>query len=132
MTLLIEVEEIAFGKVFRKLDEMSGVISINIRGSGVKGKGKGRGDNVVPFNPNRTKGGTPTCGMIVLKLLVDSGEPVTRDACMAELVKFGKAETNITSCMTDLVRRKLASRIGRAEYKATKKGGEYLAARSAA
>jgi hypothetical protein len=34
LTITIDVEEVAFGKVFRTLDTMPGVISINLKGSG--------------------------------------------------------------------------------------------------
>lgn len=89
MSMLIEVEEVAFGRVFRTLDGMQGVISINLKGTGPK---KG------PCTP-KAQGGK-TVNEIILDALTDS--PLPRKTLEGVLARHGKAATSAASALTHL------------------------------
>src|SRR6266403_2960072 len=83
MTMTIEVEEMAFGKVFRTLDGMPGVIAIKIAGTGPKKpKGNSKGNS-----------GGRTSAQIVLAELVR--QPLDKGALTQRLEEGGKKATSL-------------------------------------
>lgn len=89
MRMMIEVEELAFGRVFRTLDGMQGVIAIDIKGDGPK---KGQ---CVP----KAQGGK-TINEIIFDALNEG--PKARKQLEHELARNGKAPTSIGSALTAL------------------------------
>lgn len=113
MTMTIEVEEIAFGKVFRTLDGMPGVINIRITGSGPKAMAKpnGRGTN------GQRQGGTKTVPGIVLGELVKG--PRGRPDLAPALERAGKKATSLPDALQKLRKAKAIKTAGKG------KGTEY-------
>lgn len=68
MQLLVDIEEIAFGRVFRMLDTMQGVARLSIVGEGVKKAGAPNGGG----NTGVRKGGSQTAVCLILGALVNS------------------------------------------------------------
>lgn len=111
MSMLIEVEELAFGRVFRTLDSMAGVISINLKGDGPK---KG------PCTP-KSQGGK-TVNEIILDALLD--KPMARKEIGPLLAHNGKNPSSAGSALAALRKtKKLKLNVTTGEYSLiTKKG----------
>lgn len=96
MTMTIDVEEIAFGAVFRKLDAMPGVISINLRGSGPRGQAASKA----------RKGSAATVECLILGALVEAKEPVTRAALVEAATAGGKQASSVPDALNKLKNKK--------------------------
>jgi predicted transcriptional regulator len=116
MKLLVEIEEIAFGRVFRALDGMNGVVSLTPVGEGVKAAtGKPTGQK---------KGGAQSAPCLVLYAL-KGGVPMSRSTLTAVLVEGGKAATSTADTMKKLMVAKEVTKHGTGKnvtYKITPKG----------
>ena len=96
LKMMVEIEEGAFGRVFRSLDGMPGVVSLTPIGDGprvAKGKVGKKG-----------KGGTVYC--LVLRALIEADKPVNRDALRDVLAANGKAATSLPDTLTKLKKAK--------------------------
>jgi len=110
MTMTIEVEEMAFGKVFRTLDGMPGVIAIKIAGTGPKKpKGNSKGNS-----------GGRTSAQIVLAELVR--QPLDKGALTQRLEEGGKKATSLPDTLYKLRNQKLITGSAAKGYKITKAG----------
>lgn len=99
MTMVIEVEEIAFGKVFRTLDAMPGVISIHLKGSGPKAP-----------KPAAVSVSATVKSMILGAL---SEKPHDIDALKDIVAKGGKSATSVPDAINKLKNdKKIASVVG--------------------
>lgn len=104
MKLLVEVEEIAFGRVFRALDGMNGVVSLTPVGEGVKAAtGKTTGQK---------KGGAQSSACVVLGELIRSG-PLPRSNIVAALRTAGKSVASTADTMKKLFVAKHVTKRGR-------------------
>lgn len=103
MKMLIEVEEIAYGRVFRTLDGMDGVVSITPIGEGPKSQ-----------QPSRVlgkRGGAQSSECAVLGALIgsDKGKGSHPRTELAEaLVAAGRKPGGVAGVMTALVQKKHA------------------------
>jgi len=94
--MMLEIEEAAFGRVFRTLDGMPGVVSLMPIGDGPKAaKGKAG---------KKGKGGTVYC--LVLKALIEAGKPVNRDALRNVLADHGRAATSLPDALSKMKKAK--------------------------
>lgn len=94
MKMMIEVEEIAYGRVFRVLDTMQGVVTITPVGEGPKqAKAAAKG-----------KKGTVYC--LVLSALIEADKPLNRDALRDVLKANGKAASSLPDTLTKLKKAK--------------------------
>jgi hypothetical protein len=112
MTMTIDVEEIAFGAVFRRLDTMPGVISINLRGSGPK---------PAPSSTRR-KGGSATVECLILGALVEATKPLSRPDLVAAVTAGGKQASSMPDALVKLKRKSHIAYLKGALYKITKAG----------
>lgn len=95
LKMMLEIEEGAFGRVFRTLDGMPGVVSMMPIGDGPKNaKAAGK----------KGKGGTVYC--LVLKALIEAGKPLNRDALRDVLASNGKAASSLPDTLTKLKKAK--------------------------
>jgi hypothetical protein len=94
--LLVDIEEIAFGRVFRALDGMPGVVSLTPIGDGPRAAKGAAG--------KKGKGGTVYC--LVLRTLIDAGKPVNRDTLRNVLASNGKSATSLPDALTKLAKAK--------------------------
>lgn len=86
MKLMIEVEEIAHGRVFRMLDGCAGVVSITPIGDGPRSPGGG----------GQKKGGTQSAPCLVLAAMIEAGKvQLGRDALAAVMKSGGKNPTTL-------------------------------------
>lgn len=92
--MMVEIEEVAFGRVFRFLDGMPGVVTITPIGDGPKAaKGAAKG-----------KKGTVYC--LVLSALIAADKPLNRDALRDVLSANGKAASSLPDTLTKLKKAK--------------------------
>lgn len=110
--LMIEVEEIAMGKVWRTLDTMKGVVRISLKGSGPK---KG-----TKTNGKATNGG-PSVGTLVIKALQNK-KTLSKGALEELLEANGKKKTSLPSKLTELKAKKQIAATGDGLYKITAAG----------
>lgn len=96
MKLMVEIEEAAFGRVFRTLDTMSGVVTITPIGEGPK----------QPGTAKQPKGKKGTVYCLVLSALISNGKAVNRDTLRDVLKMNGKAATSLPDTLTKLKRAK--------------------------
>jgi hypothetical protein len=98
MTMVIQVEETAFGRVFRLLDTMPGVASITLTGAGPKTKGP-------------KKVGGPTVPMLILNALCAAKGGHMLTAELRPVVEAGgKKGTSVPDSLTKLGKLKLVTR----------------------
>lgn len=96
MKLMVEVEEIAYGRIFRMLDGSDGVVSILPVGEGPRSQ-RATGGNV------QKKGGAQSAPCIVLGALIAAGRvQLDRAALRATLKVNGKSETSLPDTLTKL------------------------------
>jgi hypothetical protein len=95
LKMMLEIEEAAFGRVFRALDGMPGVVAMTPIGDGPKVKGPAG---------KKGKGGTVYC--IVLRALIEADKAVNRDVLRDVLKAHGKAATSLPDALTKLQRAK--------------------------
>jgi hypothetical protein len=113
MAMTIEVEEVAFGRVFRTLDGMAGVVAIRIQGSGPK-----------PARKNGAKSGHggSTAAQLVLAALAASKAPLDRAALIPAMEAGGKKAASLPDTIQKLRKQKLITSPKVGEYKLTKAG----------
>lgn len=113
ITMIIDVEEIAFGKVWRALDVMPGVINIHM---------KGTGPPKLPEQKVATvkKNGKTTKRLVLESLL--SKSPKAREELEAAIVNGGKQKTSLPDTLTKLKKEKSIRPIGKGKYKITAAG----------
>jgi len=118
MMLTINVEEIALGKVFRTLDGMPGVVSINFHGSGPKPRSNGA----------QRKGGAQTVPCIILGTLIDAGKSLGREDLAPAVIAAKKAVSSIPDALNKLAKSRLIKRHGPnadRRYTSTAAGSKY-------
>ena len=93
--MMVEIEETAFGRVFRALDGMPGVVSMTPIGDGPKTKG--------PVG-KKGKGGTVYC--LVLRALIEADKTVNRDVLRNMLSANGKAATSLPDALMKMQKAK--------------------------
>lgn len=113
--MTIQVEEIAFGKVFRTLDTMPGVIAINLHGSGPK-------EQTTSSPPRRTGGATVEC--LILGALRETKVPLTRTTLTEVIVQGGKAASSFQDAISKLVKKKHVTKGVDGNYKITAAGSK--------
>ena len=89
ITMLVDVEEVAAGKIWRTLDAMNGVVSIKIKGEGprqVKPNGKGNGH---------------TAQRLILDAL-RAKSPLHRSELQAAIEAGGKQKTSLPQALSEL------------------------------
>jgi len=118
MTMTIEVEEIAFGRVWRTLDQMQGVITLKMHGTGPK---PNKGSPVA--RASSKKGDTVTC--VVLKALAH-GKPENKAALIDAVVAAGKAATSFPDSISKLKKAKHITNPSSGVFKITVAGAKYL------
>ena len=117
MSISIEVEEVAFGKVFRTLDGMPGVININIRGKGPKPNGS------APILPvSARKGNGKTVHTLILESLLASKSPKSREELGEAVATGGKSATSTPDGLQKLKKQKLIKQAGVGKYRITAAG----------
>ena len=100
MTMIITVEEIAFGKVFRILDTMPGVVSISLTGQGPKMPGKLNGSH-----KGQKMGGANTVPCLVLGALIEAdGKSLNRSDLIPAVEAAGKRATSVPDALTKLIK----------------------------
>lgn len=120
MRLMVDVEEIAYGRVFRMLDGSDGVVSITPVGEGPRSQRANGGIAV-----RQKKGGALSVPCVVLKTLIRAGEPMLRFDIGEALVSAGKTKNGLAPTMKDLLEKKEVTRSGagkKTAYKVTPKG----------
>lgn len=108
MSMTIEVEEMAFGKIFRTLDGMPGVVSINLKGAGPKAatpKGKANGDG--------TANGGKTLNTLLLEAMLASKNVLTAADLASALQAHGKSRNSAQGTLSRLKAHKLVKRSGK-------------------
>lgn len=122
ISLTIDVEEIAFGKIWRTLDAMNGVVSINIKGNGPKQKKSAKTNGRIGNN----KKGIATIPHIVLTTLA-VGEAMGRETLRKALEANGKMGTSLPDTITKLKNAKKIKVVGKGTYKITQAGLKAIA-----
>lgn len=118
MTMSIAVEEAAFGRVFRLLDSMPGVVSINILGTGPKANG------AAPA-ASQKRGGSQSVPCLALGMLMESEEPLNRAALSEVLIKHGKKPSSLPDALMKMRKAKEIRTVGKGRnvtYKITPAG----------
>jgi hypothetical protein len=97
MKMLIEVEEIAYGRVFRTLDGMDGVVSITPIGDGPKSSRQ----NVAGATAVQKKGGAQSAPCLVLgALMITPG--LSRAQLTEVIVSNGKSKNSLPDTIAKL------------------------------
>lgn len=107
MTMTIEVEEIAFGKIFRTLDGMPGVVNIRIAGSGPKTAAAAKSSTA-----GQKQGGAQTVPCIVLGTLIENKTPLGRPELFDAVESYGKHGTSLPDALQKLRRAKAIKSTG--------------------
>lgn len=94
--MMIEIEELAFGRVFRTLDGMPGVVAITPIGDGPK----------APKGPDGKKGKGGTVYCLVLRALIEADKAINRDSLRDVLKANGKAASSLPDTLTKLKKAK--------------------------
>jgi hypothetical protein len=110
MEMTIEVEEIAFGPVFRKLDIMPGVIAIHLRGTGPRAVGP------------RNRGSVATVECLVLGALMLAKKPLNTTELATAITSFGKQKSSLGDSLMKLKAKKHIAAVKTATYKITPAG----------
>lgn len=116
--MFLQVEEVAFGRVFRSLRDMSGVVSIEL-----EGKQKG----AAPAAPKRPKGKTSegtTNQCIVLFAL--QKENLHRKELEAQLVATGRKASSLNGLLGKMTKAKLIKAHGEGIYAITASGNKFV------
>jgi hypothetical protein len=116
MQLLVDVEEIAFGHVFRMLDTTKGVARLTIVSDTVKRPGKTSGQK---------KGGAQSAACLVLGALNAAKNSMSRPQLVLVLEASGKKGSTLPSTLNELWREKEILRSGDGQnvrYRITMKG----------
>jgi len=100
MTIEISVEEIAFGKVFRTLDEMPGVVSIKIKGSGPNASAP----ESARKHGKASEGTTGKC--VVFNFLLGKKKAVAPGVLADAIVAAGKSKNSIGNILYEAVKLK--------------------------
>ena len=107
ITMIVNVEEIAAGKVWRTLDAMNGVVSIGIKGDGPK-----------QVKPNGK--GEKTTQRLVLDALNKS--PLDKKALELAIEAGGKKKTSLPAAIFELKKAKLITPLVGGLFKITAAG----------
>jgi hypothetical protein len=91
LKIMIEVEEIMFGKIFRLLDSTSGVVAITPIGDGPKS----------PSTRGQKKGGTQSVACLVLEALIKTPK-LSREQLYPVLEGSGKRRTSLPDTLQKL------------------------------
>lgn len=122
MTMTIEVEEVAFGRVFRTLDAMAGVVAIKLKGEGPK-KAKANGSG----GAGQKHGGAQSVACIVLGALTD--KILNRQELATTLEANGKKAASLPDTLMKLRKMGEIRSIGEGrdiKYKITTKGVKHF------
>jgi hypothetical protein len=125
MMMMIECEEIAFGRVFRTLDTMPGVASIKIMGNGAKiatGPGKGNRTPGTRAKGSLKDGTSGRC--IVLNALTDG--PKSLKDINELMVAAGKSPKTLHGQSHMMLKLKLVKKTGKGILAITAAGKKYL------
>ena len=98
MRVMVEVEEVAHGKLFRVLDGMPGIVSITPIGDGPKSAGSGR--------TGVKQGGAASSECIVLGALIAAKGSVPRTELTKVLVSHGRSPSGVGTIMSVLSKKK--------------------------
>lgn len=88
--MIVSVEEIAAGKIWRSLDAMNGVVSIGIKGEGPK-----------QVKPNGTGNGDKTAKELIIDALKEKS-PQSRLALEHAIEAGGKRKTSLPQALAEL------------------------------
>jgi hypothetical protein len=99
IVMIVAVEELLAGKIWRLLDSTPGVVEINIQGSGPKPNGA-----AVPSKANGKNNGTPARILVLNALL--SKSPQSKEALGNLLEKNGKMRSTLPSTIAVLKQKK--------------------------
>jgi len=114
--MMIEVEEIAFGKVWRTLDLMPGVITIHMKGSGPK---------AIASKPNGKGNGTTIPNLILEALLARSPKTMSKIELEKVIEAGGKMKASLPNSIQKLKKQKCIRSIGsKGDYKITAAGSK--------
>jgi hypothetical protein len=111
ITITIQVEEVAFGRIFNLLDKMPGVVALNLHGSGSKPNGaapKKRG---------------ATSASIILKILTTAN--CGRELLRSAMVKEGKSPASLQSTIDYLRKNKHIQDMPKGLFRITAAGRKY-------
>lgn len=117
--IVVEVEELAFGRVFRTLDNMQGVASITIVSEGGKTPGSPKSST-----ERQKRGGATTLSCIILSDLM-TGSAKDAEWLRQTAVKSGKAASSVPDSLNKLLKAKEIKRMkieGHVVYAITAKG----------
>jgi hypothetical protein len=106
ITLTIDIEEIAFGRVWRLLDTMPGVVNIKLHGEGPKSKPGGS-------KQPQKKGGSQSVPCLVLGALIEANAKIGRDPLNKVLEANGKKATSLPDAIQKLFKAKEIQRFGK-------------------
>lgn len=110
MSLTIEIEEIAFGRVWRTLDAMPGVINIHMKGQGPK--------QLKPATEVLNK--KTTARLVLEALLIKS--PASKLLLEEAILAGGKQKASLADTLTKLKKQKNISPAGKGMFKITAAG----------
>lgn len=116
MFMTVQVEEFAFGRVFRLLDTTPGVVTINLKGEGPRAKPNGKAI--------QKKGGAQSIPCLVLGALIKT-PGLSRPQLIALLEGNGKKPSSLPDSLTKLRHAKEITSSGKGsntKYQATKAG----------
>ena len=114
MMMTIEVEEVAFGKIFRTLDGMNGVVSIHLQGKGPRAKPNG--SQAAPKHNGQT------VWRLVMNALLASKGPLSRTELAQVIQAGGKAPTSLPDALLKMRKAKHIALHGKGQYKITAAG----------
>jgi hypothetical protein len=98
MFALVEIEEGSFGKIWRMLDTMPGIVTLSYKSEGVKGQSGNK--------PGGKKGGAQSSECVVLDVLIRGERPCPRQVLSAALVTAGRKASTIAGVMNALIKKK--------------------------
>lgn len=122
LIMTINVEEIAFGRVFRALDAMPGVVSIDIQAESKRGAAAPAPAGRVGGKGTRTGAATIEC--IILGALGDGSEARTRDELRTAITRAGKAATSMPDALRKLKEKRHVKVAAGGKYAITVAGKE--------
>lgn len=94
ITMLVDVEEVAAGKIWRMLDAMNGVVSIKIKGEGPR-----------QVKPNGKESSQRTTQGLILDAL-RAKSPLHRSALQSVIEAGGKQKSSLPQALAELKKRK--------------------------
>jgi hypothetical protein len=126
MPMRLQVEEVAFGKVFRMLSGMPGVVSIDIDAESPKRQyNKKNGAEQAPRADRGSKAGGNSSICLMLAALTKG--PVDRKTLEDAVVAGGKAKATLNNQLWSAKERKLIVKKANGTFSMTAKGKTYLA-----